>query len=392
MPARRPVALALSLLVAVGLAGLVPSAAGAVVSAAPAVPTDCSRDVTAELQQWINATPDASTLAFTPGACYRVDGMLRIRRRTNLVLQGNGATLRQFTDGSELVNPQLVRTRSFFNFSTSNGITVRDLTLRGANPHAGRGDLAYQPRFEGQQGLNIGNVHGMVVDNIRVYDVFGDFVWVGPGTSDLTVRNSTFLRNGRQGWTINGTNILFEHNLIGETRRATIDMEPSLATWASRNVTIQDNEVGPGRLFFFASVGAGNAPIDGVNILRNRLHRGMQIYVASRGIARSRYRIVGNVSDTPVSGFGAAIVFRNATDVLVANNVVPLQPSHPLSGVGARRVQGLTITGNTFRGARSVLRDNGGNLAIHLSANRIGVPLWTPPPTDVPGPTPYPIR
>lgn len=388
MSARRPLLLAVTLPLVTGLLGLLAAPAAAVATAAPAVPKDCSRDVTAELQAWIDATPDASTLTLAPSACYRVDGTLTMSGRHDLTLEGSGATLRQVTDGSERLNPKYVRTREMLRVGMSTGIVVRNLTLRGANPYAGRGELAYRAKFEAQHGLAVMGVQRMLVDHLQIYDVYGDFVWVGPGTSDLTVRNSTFLRNGRQGWTINGTNILFEHNLIGETRRATIDMEPSSPTWASHNVTIQDNEIGKGRLLFFSSVGAGNAPIDGINILRNRLHRPMQIFVASGGLTRSHYRIVGNVSDAIVSGFGSAIVFRNVSDVVVADNYQRLQWSHALFGVGAFMVQHLTVTGNTFPAADGVIRDRGANVDVRQSSNRIGSPLVTLPPSVTAGPTP----
>ena len=95
-----------------------------------------------------------------------------------------------------------------------------------------------------------------MLDRVQAYDVYGDFVYVGWQSSDVTVQRSQFARNGRQGWTVNGANVLIQGNSITEVRRSTVDMEPALPTWATSNVVIRDNTVGPGRLLFFASLGA----------------------------------------------------------------------------------------------------------------------------------------
>ncbi|MBK5288025.1 MAG: hypothetical protein JJE46_06110, partial [Acidimicrobiia bacterium] len=121
----------------------VPIAESALTVAAPtSIAADCSRDVTAELNAWIAITPDNTTLAFAPNGCYRVDGTLLVVDRTGLVFEGNHATFRAVTDGSELVNPTKVRMRAMWQFGGGSHLTVRDLVVVGANPAAGRGDRA----------------------------------------------------------------------------------------------------------------------------------------------------------------------------------------------------------------------------------------------------------
>lgn len=388
-------AVAATLLVA-SAAALSPVAAGAAtVAIAPAtIPADCSRDVTADLQAFIDATPDGATLEFTAGACYRVDGTLAVQKRSDLVIHGNGATFRQVTDGTELVNPKKIRTRNIFTVGSSTGVTVTDVVIRGANPYAGVDERAYRPVFEAQHGVIVIGSSQVLFDRVEVTDVYGDFVWLGPGNRGVTVQNSTFARNGRQGWTINGTDILFQGNSITDTRRATIDMEPSLPTWGSHNVTIRDNDIGRGRLLFFASVGAGNAAIDGVNILDNRLHRTLQIYICSWGQRRTNYRIVGNVTDKITSGSGSTIGLRNVGNVEIAGNYVRLQPSHKLFGVGARNVSGLTVHDNTFPGADGVWIDRGENAAVRQWGNQLGpvAALFPATASYTFGPTPIPVR
>ena len=371
---------------------LASTAAAATIATVPdTIPTDCSIDVTVPLQAFIDSVPDEATLEFTPGACYVVNGTLTVQRRHGLVFHGNGATFRQTTDGTALVNPRKIRARNVWSFVHDDRITVERVIVRGANPYAGVGDKAYQPIFEAQNAFNILGTTNMVMDHVEAYDVYGDFVWVGPGTNGLTVQYSTFARNGRQGWTINGSNITFQFNRISDTRRATIDMEPSSPLWASHNVTIQNNEVGRGRLLFFASVGAGNAPIDNVNILNNHLTRTFAILICSWGLTRSHYRIIGNHSDSAgVSGTGGVLSFRNVSDVLVKDNYQRTQPAHRLLDVGARDVNHLVITGNVFPWSKGVWVDHGGNVDVRQWNNSIGNPLQVPPASLTHGPTPIP--
>ena len=392
MRSRRSVTFGAALALALtGTVAVSASPAGAVETAPAAIPADCSRDVTADLTAWFASVPDNSVLSFASNGCYRVDGTLVVAHRSGLTFEGNNATFRQVTDGSELLNYKKVRTRNVWTFATSTNLVVRDLTTVGANPHAGRGDLAYQPKFEAQHAYFIQGVNGMVMDHVAAYDVYGDFVALGGGVANFTVRNSSFARNGRQGWSINGTNIVFENNTITETRRATIDIEPPTPMWPSKNVYIRNNDVGPGRLFFFANVGAA-APMDNINIVGNRLHhKAFVVYVAPPKGTRSNYHVIGNVSDGAVSGFGSAMVFKDVQGIAVRGNSIPTQWSHHLSGVGVQRSSHVSITNNTFRGAAAALRDLGGNTDIIQSNNLIGpLPMSVQPTTRAVGPTPTP--
>jgi hypothetical protein len=373
--------------------GLPPATAGAAVLTVPAgVAADCSVNVTPALQAWIDAAPDGSTLQFAPGACYRTDGTLLVKARVGLTLDGRGATFKQVTNGSELVNPSLVRSRSVWALQQNRDITMRDIVVIGANPYAGRGNLAYQPKYEAQHAYLVQNNVNTLLDRVQAYDTFGDFVYVGPGTNGLLVRNSTFSRNGRQGWTINGSNITFDHNTISETRRATIDIEPSLPTWATNNVTISNNVIGKGRLLFLANVGAAKAPIDGVDIINNRLvGKALQIHVDGAPGMRRNYRIIGNTSDAGVSGYGSSISLRKVTNVEVRDNFQNVQASHRLHGVGLFRTSHVVITGNRWPHAKGVWIDRGGNVDVRQSGNWIGapgVPLVAAAPSVTVGPTP----
>jgi hypothetical protein len=385
------IAAASGVLGALGLAlvglGAATAPAGAATYTAPAsIAPDCSRDVSAALVAWIASVPDGSTLQFTPGGCYRVDRKLTIRNRHGLTLEGNGATFRAFTSGREL-SPSEARTRSMFTFWQGSNLTVRNTIVRGANPHAGMHDRAYVPALEAQTAYVIGGVRNMVLEGVEAYDVYGDFVFVGAATQGLVVRDSKFARNGRQGWTINGQDILFERNVIRQTRRATVDLEPSSTASIARRVTIRNNTVGVGRLFFFANEGVA-APTEDISIIGNRfVGRAMTIRVnPPRGI-RSRYRVIGNVSDTPV-GFngGGAFQFRDVVGIEVRDNVQPMQRGRGISGLAIKNCRNVVVTGNRFQYGKLPVLSLGGNFSITQTGNFVGNPLHPYAATALAGP------
>jgi hypothetical protein len=374
-------------LVGAAVGVVTPAGAATTVATVPAsIASDCSRDVSAALVAWIASVPDHSTLEFTPQGCYRVDRTLTIRNRNGLVLEGNGATFRAFTSGRELP-PTEARTRSMFSFWKGSNLTLRDVIVRGANPNAGPGDFAYVAALEAQTAYVIGGVQGMVLDHVQAYDVYGDFVFVGPATSHLLVQNSTFARNGRQGWTINGQDIVFRNNAIRMTRRATVDLEPSSATSVTRRVTISNNTIGVGRLYFLANEGRA-APTEDISILDNTfVNKAMTIWVNPPTGTRARYRVIGNVSDTPVgTGGGGAMTFNHVLGVEVRNNVQPMQRGRGISGVYAKNSRDVIVTGNSFPFAKTAVISNGASFNVSQSANYAGNPLHPVPAWSFVGP------
>ncbi len=356
----------------------------------PAISADCSTDVTGPLTAWIASVPDSSTLRLGAGACYRVDGTLWISNRHHLALEGNQATFRAFTDGSELGDRLAIRGRAMFHLANSTDITLRNLVVRGANPAAGRAEAAYQPRFEAQHAFVVDTSHTVMLDRVQAYDVYGDFVYVGWQSSDVTIQRSQFARNGRQGWTVNGANVLIQGNSITEVRRSTVDMEPALPTWATSNVVIRDNTVGPGRLLFFASLGAA-ASIQNVTVSGNRLigrPLTFKIDPPASG-TRSNYHIVNNTSDRAVSRpGGGALILHDLTNVEVRGNVVPVQPGRRIYGVQINNCRHVVVANNTFANATGPVLDLGNGVDVSQSGNRVGWPMSAVPASWVAGPTP----
>lgn len=366
---------------------------------------DCSVNVTVDLQNWINSVPDNATLKFGASACYRIDGTLKFIDRNNLIIDGNNATFKAVTSGRELP-PRDARTRFHFNFEKGTNLLIRNAIVKGANPYAGVGDLAYVVDLEAQHAFNIYSVQGLTIENSQAYDTYGDFVYIGNQRGDLsrniTIRNNHFERNGRQAIAVTGgEDILIENNFISQVRRATVDIESNSSEGAVRRFMFRNNDIGPGRLLFFANKGA-DASIEDITFEGNRLTgRPMNVTssTTSENGRRKRYKFINNVSDkVHGSGNQYTMYFKGITDLEVRGNVQPAQATRGMSLVAIDQVSGTKVTSNTGLNYVSSMRLGTGNTNYCYSDNLINNPLVTeasafpcgqapnptvPPPPDV---------
>ena len=358
-------------------------AANATFAIPNSVAHDCSKDTTAKINAWIASVPNHSTLTFVPNGCYRVDGKIQVQYRSGLTIDGKNATFRAYTSGRELP-PTQARSRSMWNFWRGDNLTARNIVVRGANKTAGADGDGYTAALEGQHGFVVGGVQTMLLERVRAYDVYGDFVNVGAATRDLLVRFSTFARNGRQGWNIAGTNITFDSNSIRDTARATIDMEPPSRDAGANHIVIKNNKIGRGRLYFFASVGAG-APINDVQILDNTLDRALTMTVRAPADApRTNYLVAGNVSTGKYGGNGGSFGFVNVHGIEVRDNVQPVAKYRKPHGVALLNSRNATVSNNRFENAEAPVLDRGGNQNVTQSGNWTGTPATQFPASTIP--------
>src|SRR5438105_8924265 len=126
------------------------------------ITSDCSVDVTTDLNNWIASVPDSSTLEFPSNSCYRIDETLFIRNRFDLTVEGNGATLKAMTIGDQ--------NRKQLWFIGGGNLTVRDLTVIGANPYAGAwNDLAYNPDYASQHVVTLPGGQAPLLDDAQAH-------------------------------------------------------------------------------------------------------------------------------------------------------------------------------------------------------------------------------
>lgn len=373
---RRPPRAAAVIAVA-GLLCFVPAsnaaASGVAVHEVPgSIPADCSVDVTKQLNQWIASVPDQSTLSFADHGCYRIEKTVMVKNRHGLSLEGNGSTFRAFTDGTGYVAN--VQTRNHFYLWGGSNLVVRDLTVQGVNT-----DHRYHAKFAGQRGFRIAGVQGALLENLRVFEVRGDFVELDPDyyqtwrwSSDIVIRNSTFKHSGRQGLSITGARrVLFSNNRISGAALSIFDIEPDSGTGkdaagfpvfgGAADIRIVDNEIGPAGLLFFGNIVLDEAVVTkNIEISRNRL-RGIPLSIWSVGHDKLHYKnftITDNSSDRVYGGPRGGVELVYVDGAVVSGNTVPFyaDAAFPMVAVKTWGSSDVVVRDNHFPGADVVLQ------------------------------------
>ncbi len=347
-------------------------------------------DATADLQALFDRTPDGGVVQLQAGADYRLEGTLVLEERHNLRIEGNGARI--------FATPVAVRSHSQLRIVGGSDVAVRNLEIEGANPHAGR-ERGYVAAFEAQHGISLEGVTDVELDRVHIHDTYGDHVYVSRHEEDrrwserVWIHDSTFERTGRQGIAVVAArDVVIERNTMTDMARATIDLEPTTASWGADNVHIIDNEIGPGRLLFVAAGGGG--PVNRVVIARNTL-RGRDLsfrVVPPEGQRRQRFWVVDNTSDTPISE--PPVEFTRVDGAIVHGNRQPI--SGPEALVKVHDSCDVAVTNNNTAPGTLALegRSRQCNFILPveppeppLVAGR-GQPPVTAPPTTAPPPPP----
>jgi hypothetical protein len=349
---------------------------GATVKIPTSITANCSVDVTALLQSFVASVADGSTISFPKNACYRIDGTVVLAHRANLAINGNGATLKATVPGTG--DRLAVRGRSQLSIVASTNVTVRNLIVRGANPHAGTSLAAYQPRYEAQQAFNLNNDDGVLLDQVQAYDTYGDFVYVsgppGKPSHNVTVARSQFARSGRQGISItNADGVFITGNRVSDVARSFIDIEPNIASAEARDVQIVGNTTGAIRNYWLANKGVGSnigdITVEG-NVM-SAVSGGLVIAYGPKRGARGPYTFTGNTFQTSGTITDAnargAFLFSNTRDVTLTGNRVYVDPAVHLAGVELRATAGATIRDNAFAGTTQPVIVDAASRNVHTS-------------------------
>ena len=317
----------------------------AALSVPSSIPSDCSMDVTDALEAWIASVPNGSSIVFTAGGCYRLDGKLEIESRSGLTIDGAGATLKAYTLGDLTRRHVLVR--------GGDHITIRNLNVIGSNPNAGLADRAWNKNLAFQHGFALLGVQTAVLDHVSVSKVWGDFVNVGAtdgGTLSTNVQivNSSFDGNGRQGISITAAeHVVIANNTIANVRMTVIDLEPQNVEHHVLDVMVRDNVLGPRRLTLLSAATRGD--VDQVSLINNQVVGTLRSGVESRatGVRYSNFVFQGNVASQRHGGSYAVLKFRNVDNVDISGNTqrVGGSPFVVLSGSCHARVNTNTIVG-----------------------------------------------
>ncbi|MGZ6966894.1 MAG: right-handed parallel beta-helix repeat-containing protein [Acidimicrobiia bacterium] len=351
-----------SFLVTLGFASLGAKATfpATAVAVPPGIDRSGATDVTGALNAFLAGLAPGTTAQFPKGARYRVEGTLLLVNRRDVTIEGNGATFFAATDGSGLPPPRGVnrrywpRLRQQWRIRGGSGITVRDITVKGANPHGGATAAAYVPSLEGQAGIAIQRTSGVTIESVHVSDTYGDAVYVVGGATNVTNRNSSLERIGRQGVAIvNASKVVVDRNEIRDVARSVFDLEP-LGRALAGDVHLSNNTIGDYRNFLLAAAGGGPG-VNDIWLEGNHIDggHGLSVFAGIERQRRTGYHIVGNTGShavLPASGTGRSglLQLTNLDQVEIRGNhqAVTRGPAISLD-----LVCGLTVAGNEFPGA-----------------------------------------
>jgi hypothetical protein len=322
------------------------------------IPDDCSQAVEGQIASFLSTVPDGSTVLFQPDGCYGEDLTIFVTDRENLIIDGNGSTFKALTKGSP--------GRSNWEVQAGNNITFENMTLDGANPKAGVGAGCYIAPLEWQHGIDFEATQGATVDQVSIYNVYGDFIEAqydsrvamsaSQPARNILVENSYFSGNGRMGLGLT--------DVIGFTMRDSymtgvcwdaVDIETDENSEYALDIKILDNTFGATNLAILANYGHGFEPNVGDITISGNTETG-PLYTCESPIAvgqypgenRSNYTITNN---TLLAG-GNGMDIEGVDNATIKNNTVTYTNEGCVPPAGVLLVDSHTvlIEGNALNG------------------------------------------
>ena len=328
---RRMAAMAIALawlftLGADGLAGTEAQAASRVVRVPTSIDYRGNRDVSSQLRRFISRVPNNTRIVFRARGVYRLSRGIKLLNRHNLVLDGNGATLRAsgclMDDGPIVISDH------------NSGSTIRNFTLRGSNANGGT-SRSHNRGCEHQAGISIFQSKDIEIVNVTITHTNGDCLYIDYGGSarvwvdGVVFRDSVCRSNGRQGVAVvAGRNITVKRVRFDKIAMNVLDIEPNTSRGGGVNVRFIDNRVGTYSIdadwdqFLFAMSGA-NGTVRNIRVERNRVTGGTLKSYA--GINRSSNITFRNNTSTRTAQNDPVVTFRNVAGLVVTGNRQPMR-------------------------------------------------------------------
>ena len=258
------------------------------------------------------------------GGTFKLSQGIKLGNRSNLILRGNGSTLRLTGSGGDHQSSAFVIGWSYrlgYWTGGSSHITVRDFTVVGNDGTPGTFGGG-----ENQQAVRCNGSNYIEITDMTVRAVYGDGAFLD-NCNDVWVHANHIVTAGRNGLTvIKGQRVLGENNAYDKVGYATFDLEPNHASESSADITFRDNTAGTWQsgIGFVSVDGAGRgADIRRVIITGNRVTgMALQIYVDNKnginGDSNGRMRNI-TVSDNVGPGTGV-LRFRNIDGLWALRN------------------------------------------------------------------------
>jgi len=341
------------------------AAEGKVLQVPGTIPTGLKHDATAALNKFLQSVPNGVTVQFPENAVYRIEGTLLLKEQQGITVDGRGATFRatdpmpDYQKAGNYSKWRAVRTRAQWRIKDCRDIVLRNIQVIGAHKNAGRKGV-YDSNREAQHAFDLLGVTGVVVESVRISDVYGDGVYISAGSHNVTVRNSHIQRTGRQGMAVGKAyGVLIQSNDIRDSRRGLLDIEPYGREWSCGDVRVIGNRFGGSRLLALPMGGSGaigavlvaNNTFEGPNGTPLVSHR-----TKSTGVKRGPFFFVGNsgnIGGSPAPG----LRFGEVSGVLIAGNRLSFNKKREMSVLSTQTGK-AGVFGNWFPGASRLAADD----------------------------------
>jgi len=277
-----------------------------------------------ELNGWIDSVPNGSVIVFPAGGTYRLSQGIKIGQRSNLVINGNGSTLRLTGSADSHQSSGFVLGWSYrlgYFTGGNSHITIKNFSVVGSDPTPGTFGGG-----ENQQAVRCNGSNYVEITSMTVRAVYGDGAYFD-GCNDVWVHDTHVATAGRNGLTvIQGQRVLAEDNLYDKVGYATFDLEPNTASESSADITFRGNTAGTWQSGIgFVSVDGGGRGADIRRVIIQNNHvtgMALQIYVDNKdGVNGNPNGRMRNITVSDNSGPSAGVLrFRNIDGLWVLRN------------------------------------------------------------------------
>ena len=233
----------------------------------------------------IKSCPDGSTVLFPAGRTYSITDSIRVERRTNLTIDGNGSSFNKVV----VTTPGEVHP----NWLTidNHGFTLKNMTVQGTFTLAGPRDPGVVGAMGPNQfdhGVAVFGSRDVLVADLTVTNTFGDLIYVGPtgfspwgsgywhvGEVPTNVRVQRLVGRtaARQGVAVTGAEgFWLTDSDLRDCWYWCVDLEADVADEPLRNVHVLNNTFA-GSYFGYITVPAAGTPgaKDGFTVRGNRM-------------------------------------------------------------------------------------------------------------------------
>jgi hypothetical protein len=272
--------------------------------------------------------PDGSLINFPSAAIYRIDKCIFLKGRHNLILDGNGCTLKYTS-----ITGTLYSYSFWYDEGEGSDIWIRNFVLIGSSPYPGVFTLGTSPTGgEGQSGVIVHSSR-FEISGCTTSATWGDaFLIGGSGApADVWVHDNHVISAGRQGVSVcSGTNVIVERNAFDKVGGAAFDVEP-FDNSPTTNIIFRNNTIGTfGYTYGFTADSTANAVIDGIVIDNNTVTGGsLSIYIDSVGAVRMKHiTFTNNVGK--VAAASTVLYFKHVDGLTVTGNLQTVSSGDPM--------------------------------------------------------------